>query len=57
MGLLDQAVDSVMRLPYEDKEILIDIVRKRQIEERREQIRPNADQAILYSTISSTSLT
>lgn len=46
MGLLDQALDTVMRLPYEDKEILIDIVRKRLIEERREQIRQNADQAI-----------
>ena len=48
MGLmtLDQALDTVMLLPYEQKEMLIDIVRKRQIEERREQIRQNADEAI-----------
>lgn len=48
MGLisLDQALDTVMLRTFEHKEMLIDIVRKRQIEERREQIRYNADQAI-----------
>lgn len=48
MGLmtLDQALDTVMQLSYEQKEMLVDIVRKRQIEERREEIRQHADEAI-----------
>ena len=46
MITLDQALDVVMQLEYEQKELLLDILRKRQIEERREEIAQNAREAI-----------
>jgi hypothetical protein len=46
MITLDQALDVVMQLEYEEKEMLLDILRKRQIEERREEIAQNAQEAI-----------
>lgn len=46
MITLDQALDVVMQLEYEQKEMLLDILRKRQIEERREEIAQNAQEAI-----------
>ncbi|MBM4044193.1 MAG: hypothetical protein FJ279_03695 [Planctomycetes bacterium] len=35
---LDQAIDVAMRLPREQREMLLDIIRRREIEERREEI-------------------
>jgi hypothetical protein len=46
MITLDEALDVVMQLEYEQKELLLDILRKRQIEERREEIAQNAQEAI-----------
>jgi hypothetical protein len=46
MITLDQALDIIMQLEYEQKEMLLDILRKRQIEERREEIAQNAEEAI-----------
>ena len=46
MITLDQALDVVMQLEYEQKEFLLNILRKRQIEERREEIAQNARDAI-----------
>jgi hypothetical protein len=45
MITLDQALDVVMQLEYEQKELLLDILRKRQIEERREEEAIRAFQA------------
>ncbi len=46
MATLDQALDAAMQLPYEQKQMLIDILWKRQIEARREEIAANAREAI-----------
>ena len=46
MITLDQALDVVMQLGHEQKEMLLEILRKRQIEERREEIAQNAEEAI-----------
>jgi hypothetical protein len=46
MTTLDQALDTAMKLSYEQKQMLIEILWKRQIEERREEIANNAREAI-----------
>jgi hypothetical protein len=46
MITLDQALDNVMELLPEQREMLIDIVIRRQIESRREEILKNAQQAM-----------
>ena len=38
MITLDQALDSAMQLPFYEKELLIEILRKRAVEERRNEI-------------------
>ena len=47
MITLDQALDVVMQLEYEQKEMLLEILRKRQIEDRREEIAQNADDELI----------
>ena len=46
MMTLDQALDAVNELPSEQREILTEILRKRQIEERRNEIAANARESI-----------
>ena len=46
MTTLDQALDTVMHLSYEQRQTLIDILSRRQSEERREEISRNAKEAI-----------
>ena len=46
MVTLDQAIDTVMQLPLEQQDMLIEIIRSRQIEHRREEIASDARQAI-----------
>ena len=41
MPTLDQVLDEVMKLDYESTEMLIEIIHKRQIEKRREEIARN----------------
>lgn len=43
---LDQAIDLVMQLPLEQREMLIDIVRHRDIESRRKEIARDARDSI-----------
>jgi hypothetical protein len=43
---LDQAIDTVMQLPLEQQEMLIDIVRSRHIENRRREIAKDAQESI-----------
>lgn len=45
MITLDQALDVAMQLEYEQREMLLDILQKRQIEERREEIARHAQEA------------
>lgn len=47
MVTLEQALDIVMQLPLEQREMLIDIIHKRHIESRREEIALDAHEAIL----------
>ncbi len=46
MTTLDQALDTVMQLPIDQQEVLLDIVRKQHIEHRREEIATGAREAI-----------
>jgi len=46
MTTLDQVLDTAMQLPYEQKQMLIDILWKRQLEARREEIAVNAREAV-----------
>ena len=46
MMTLDQALDAVNELPSEQREMLAEILRKRQIEERRNEIAASAREAI-----------
>ncbi len=46
MTTLDQALDTAMKLSHEQKQMLIEILWKRQIEERRDEIAANAREAI-----------
>jgi hypothetical protein len=43
---LDQALDIVMQLPREQQETLLDIVRHRHIEQRRDEIAQDAQRSI-----------
>ncbi|HBY95258.1 MAG: hypothetical protein M5U01_00240 [Ardenticatenaceae bacterium] len=43
---LDQAIDTALQLPPEQREMLIDILRSRQIETRREEIAADARKSI-----------
>ena len=43
---LDEAIETVMQLPPEQQEMLIDIVRHRQIERRRQEIARDAQQSL-----------
>lgn len=46
MITLDQALDTAMQLPFEQKQMLIEILWKRQVEARRDEIAENAREAI-----------
>lgn len=46
MTTLDQALDTAMQLSYEQKQTLIEILWRRQIEARREEIAANAREAL-----------
>jgi len=46
MVTLDQALDTVMQLSNEEREMLIEILRRRRIEEQREEIAASAHEAI-----------
>ena len=46
MTILDHALDVTMQLSYDQKQMLIDILSKRQIRERREEIAENAREAV-----------
>lgn len=46
MVTLDYAIDTVMQLKPQQREILIDIIRKREIERRREEIARDAKKSI-----------
>ncbi len=41
---LQYALDVLEKLPFEEQEMVIDIVKKRRIEDRREEIRKTADE-------------
>jgi hypothetical protein len=43
---LDEALETVMQLPPEQQEMLIDIVRHRQIERQRQEIADNAQESL-----------
>lgn len=43
---LDQAIDVALQLPSEQREMLIDILRSRQIESRREEIASDARESM-----------
>lgn len=43
---LDQALDTAMKLPFEQQEMLVTIIRSRQIEARRNQIAADARAAL-----------
>lgn len=43
---LDQALDTVMQLSFEQQEMLLDIIHRRHIESRRAEIAQDARQAI-----------
>lgn len=43
---LDQAIDTVLQLPFEQREMLVDILRNRQIEARRQEIAADARKSI-----------
>ncbi len=45
MVTLDKTLDAAMQLPPEQREMLVEILRKRQIEERRKEIAENAREA------------
>ena len=47
MVTFEQVLDNVMQLPLEQREMLIEILQKRHIEQRREEISQNAQDAIL----------
>jgi hypothetical protein len=46
MMTIDQALNDIMQLDYTSREMLLEILQKRQIEARRDQIAENAEQAI-----------
>ncbi len=46
MATLDKALDAAMQLSDEEREMLIDILQKRQIEARRDEIARSAQEAL-----------
>ena len=46
MITLDQAIDTVMQLSHEQRQMLIDILLKREAESRRDEIAENAREAV-----------
>lgn len=46
MITIDQALTDIMQLDYTSREMLLEILQKRQIEERRDEIAENAKRAI-----------
>ena len=45
MITLDQSLDTIMQMDFSSREMLLEILQKRQIEERRKEIADNAKQA------------
>ena len=45
MMTIDQALTDIMQLDYRSREMLLEILQKRQIEARRDEIAENAEQA------------
>lgn len=45
MITLDETLDSIMKLDFSSREILLEILQKRQVEERRTEIEKNAKEA------------
>ena len=43
---LDQALDTVMQLSFEEQEMLLDIIRSRHLESRRKEIARDAQESI-----------
>lgn len=43
---LDQAIDTAMKLPFEQQEMLVDIIHRRQIEARRAEIAEDAQASL-----------
>jgi len=43
---LDQAIDIAMQLPLDQRELLLDIIRRRDIEARREEIAKDAEASL-----------
>lgn len=43
---LDQAIDVAMQLPLEQREILLDVIRRRDIEARRQEIARDAEESL-----------
>jgi ABC-type Fe3+-citrate transport system substrate-binding protein len=43
---LDQAIDTVMQLSFEQREMLIEIIRRRDIENRRKEIAKEAQESM-----------
>lgn len=46
MLTIDQVLDQAMQLPYEDKQTVVEILRKRLIEEERDRIALEANNAL-----------
>ena len=46
MVTLDSALDDIMQLDFESREMLLEILKKRQIEARRDQMLRNAEEAL-----------
>ncbi|MCL4267202.1 MAG: hypothetical protein KJ069_28745 [Anaerolineae bacterium] len=44
---LDKALDAVMELPLEQQELLVDIIRNRHVERRRQEIARDAQESLL----------
>ena len=47
MTTFEQALDAVMELSFEQREMLVEIVRRRSVAERRRQLAEDAEQALL----------
>ena len=45
MITIDETLDSIMKLDFSSREILLEILQKRQVQERRAEIEKNAKQA------------
>lgn len=46
MVTLDQAIDAAMQLPPEQQEMLMEIIHKRQVEARRQEIADDAQESL-----------